>query len=245
MARIAYDGVDAEAFAADRHLVDDGLSRWRTAVAQHLDPCPGMRILDLGAGTGSWARHFTAWFPGAEIVAVEPSEEMRARAVFSPVVAGDAAHIPVVDGSVDAAWLSTVVHHVPDLGAAAQELRRVVCPGAPVLVRSAFAGRHQAITLFRYFPEAIRVLDSFPSIAEVEAAFADAGFILESVEQIPQVTAASLGDAAEALRRHAHTPLQLITDEEYAAGVARLRQAATTATGPVVDALDLLVLRRA
>ncbi len=45
-----------------------------------------------------------------------------------------------------------------------------------------------------------------------------------------------------ALRREAHTPLQLITDDEYAAGVARLHKAARTETGPVVDALDLLVL---
>lgn len=52
--------------------------------------------------------------------------------------------------------------------AAAQELRRVLRPGAPVLIRSAFAGPHQAITLFRYLPEAIRILDTYPSIADIE-----------------------------------------------------------------------------
>jgi hypothetical protein len=35
----------------------------------------------------------------------------------------------------------------------------------------------------------------------------------------------------------------LITDEEYADGLARLRAAAGGASGPVVDHLDLLVLR--
>ena len=44
-------------------------------------------------------------------------------------------------------------------------------------------------------------------------------------------------DAADA-----HTPLKLITDAEYDAGVARLRAAAETEAGPVIDALDLLVL---
>jgi hypothetical protein len=34
-----------------------------------------------------------------------------------------------------------------------------------------------------------------------------------------------------------------ITDEEYAAGLARLRAAAECSSGPVVDTLDLLVLR--
>jgi hypothetical protein len=52
-----------------------------------------------------------------------------------------------------------------------------------------------------------------------------------------------LREAAATLRREAHTPLQLITGEAYAVGLRRLRDAARTATGPVVDSLDLLVLR--
>ncbi len=242
MARIAYDKADAAAFEATRHLTDDGLSAWREAVTRHLDPRVGMRLLDLGSGTGMWARAFTAWYDRIEVIAVEPAEAMRARSVFQPVVPGAAECIPLDDGSVDAAWLSTVIHHVPDLTRVARELRRVLRPGGRVLIRSAFAGRHQAITLFRYFPEAIRVLDTYPSVADVEAAFTAAGFVTVGLEQVPQVTAASLREAATALRREAHTPLQLISDDEYAAGLARLRKAAQRETGPVVDALDLLVL---
>ena len=37
--------------------------------------------------------------------------------------------------------------------------------------------------------------------------------------------------------------LKLISDVAYAAGLARMRAAAETETGPVVDSLDLLVLR--
>jgi SAM-dependent methyltransferase len=243
MARIAYDRVDAEAFATTRHLADDGLTAWRAAVARHLAPRRGTRLLDVGSGTGFWARSFTGWFPGIRVVPVEPSAPMRDRSLVRPVLSGDAAHLPLRDASVDAAWMSTVVHHVPDLGAAARELRRVLRPGAPVLIRSAFAGRHRGITLFRYFPEAVRVLDTYPGVAEVGAAFAAEGFTTASLEQVPQVTAPSLREAAAALRREAHTPLQLITDDEYARGAARLREAAGTAAGPVVDMLDLLVVR--
>jgi hypothetical protein len=119
----------------------------------------------------------------------------------------------------------------------------VVRPGGPVLIRSAFAGRHQAITLFRFFTEAIRVLDTYPSIDDVETAFTTAGFTAISLEPVPQTTSPSLRDIAASLRREAHTPLQLITDEEYANGLARLHRAAQTEYGPVIDALDLLVLR--
>ena len=245
MARIAYDSTDAAAFEANRHLTDDGVTAWRAAVTRHLDPRPGMRVLDLGAGTGMWARAFTAWYDHIDVIAVDPAEAMRARSVFQPVVPGDAERVPLDDGSVDAVWISTVIHHVPDLTRAARELRRVLRPGGRVLIRSAFAGRHQAITLFRYFPEAVRVLDSYPSVIDVEAAFGTAGFVTVGLEAVPQVSAPSLREAAAALRREAHTPLQLITDDEYAAGLARLRAAARSETGPVVDALDLLVLARA
>lgn len=243
MARMVYDQAAAAAFEANRHLSQDALAAWRAAVTRWVDPRPGVRLLDLGSGTGSWARAFTTWFPAVAVTAVEPSEAMRARSVFRPVAAGDAAHIPLGDSTVDVAWLSTVIHHVPDMTAAAHELRRVLRPGATVLIRSAFAGRHEAITLFRYFPEAVRVLDTYPSVADVEAAFAHAGFSTVSLEQVPELTAPSLRDAAAGLRREGHTLLQLITDDEYAAGLARLHEAAETDNGPVVDALDLLVLR--
>jgi len=36
--------------------------------------------------------------------------------------------------------------------------------------------------------------------------------------------------------------LQLISDDAYARGAGRLRVAAQTATGPLIDVLDLLVL---
>lgn len=244
MARIAYDHTDAAAFSSTRHLGDAEADQWRAAVTRLLGPQPGLRLLDLGAGTGSWSRAFSAWFPSIDVTAVEPSSAMRERSVYRPVAAGDAANIPMPDASVDAAWISTVIHHIPDLSAAARELRRVLRPAALVLIRSAFAGGHEAITLFRYFPEAIRVLDTYPSVRQVEAIFADEGFTTLSLQQVPQVTAVSLHQAAAALRREAHTLLQLITDEEYAAGVERLRRAALTESGPVIDALDLLVLRR-
>lgn len=243
MALIAYDSAQVAAFEATRHLRDEDLDTWRVAIQRYFDPRPGTRLLDLGCGTGNWSRAFRTWWPTVDVVAVEPSAAMRERALLQPVLAGAADDIPLADASVDGVWLSTVIHHIPDLVAAATEIRRVLKPGAPVLIRSAFAGRHEAISLFRWFPEAVAVLDRYPSISSVEAAFAVAGFTTAGCEPVPQVTAKSIAEAAAGLRREAHTPLQLISDDAYAAGVARLQEAARTPSGPVVDALDLLVLR--
>ncbi|MGO9293249.1 MAG: class I SAM-dependent methyltransferase [Streptosporangiaceae bacterium] len=65
------------------------------------------------------------------------------------MIGGHANAIPLGAATMDGARLSTVIHHLPDLPAAARELRRVLRPGAPVLIRSVFAGRHHGIGLFR------------------------------------------------------------------------------------------------
>lgn len=63
-------------------------------------------------------RACTHWYDGIEVIAVEPSQAMQARCSFPHILAGDASNIPLGDHSVDAAWLSTVIHHVPECTAA-------------------------------------------------------------------------------------------------------------------------------
>ncbi len=93
MARIDYDDAAAAAFQASRELPPDALSEWRTAVARHLAPRPGMRTLDLGAGTGRWAATLASWY-GISVAAVEPSAAMRARSCHRCMIAGHAAAAP-------------------------------------------------------------------------------------------------------------------------------------------------------
>lgn len=242
MARIDYSDAVAAAFQASRELPSDALSEWRAAISRHLAPRPAMRVLDLGAGTGTWATALASWY-SINVVAVEPSPAMRARSRCRGMLAGNATALPLGAATMDGAWLSTVVHHLADLPAAARELHRVLRPGAPVLIRSAFPGRHHGIGLFRYWPEAIAALDTFPSIASVRTAFAAAGFSYVTLQPVRQVTAPSLAAIAATARREAHTPLMLISDDAYEAGLARLRAAAASQPGPVIDTLDLLVLR--
>src|SRR5215472_286783 len=196
MARISYDDQTAAAFKAVREVPRDGLTQWREAIRRHLRPSPGMTLADIGAGTGAFAAAFSDWY-GLGILAVEPSAAMRAQIPRRPgieVLDGDASALPLPDDSVDAAWLSTVIHHVPDLEAAAAEIRRVLRPGAPVLIRQAFPGRAGRIELVRWFPETARTIDTYPTVEQACRAFAVAGFRQEALEQVPQANTASLAD---------------------------------------------------
>jgi SAM-dependent methyltransferase len=93
MALIAYDDGDAAAFEAARHIPPAGLMAWKAAVARYLNPHSGTRLLDLGSGTGMWASAFTDWYH-IDVVAVEPSQAMRARSAHPNVLPGDAGAIP-------------------------------------------------------------------------------------------------------------------------------------------------------
>jgi ubiquinone/menaquinone biosynthesis C-methylase UbiE len=252
LTRITYDDQTARAFKAVREVPADGLAHWQEAVRRHLRPWPGMTLADIGAGTGAFAAAFSDWF-GLDIVAVEPSAAMRARILGRPgirVLDGNAGALPLPDDSADAAWLSTVIHHVPDLEAAAREIRRVLRPGAPVLIRQAFPGRSDRIELVRWFPETARTIDTYPTVEQTCRAFAAAGIRREALEQVPQSNVNSLAEflgQADTFRA-ADTTMRGLTEEEFRRGKERLRRAAhqakeTANPEPRTSWLDLLVLR--
>jgi len=253
MARISYDDQTAAAFKAVREVPRDGLEAWREAVRRHLRPSPHMTMVDIGAGTGAFAAAFSDWF-GLSIVAVEPSAAMRAQIPSRPgiqVLEGDASALPLPDGSADGAWLSLVIHHIPDLEAAAREIRRVLRPGAPVLIRQGFPGRGNPTHTFpwEFFPETARSVSTFPSLEQACQAFATAGFRRDALEQVPEtlISLAEFLDQADDFRR-ADTNMRDLTEEEFLRGKERLRRAVrhagpTARTETRTNWLDLLVLR--
>jgi len=247
VARISYDEETAAAYRAVREIPRDGLSGWRSAVRRHLRPSPEMTLLDLGAGTGQFSAAFHDWFD-IEVVAVEPSAAMRAQIPSTEAIRvpeGDASTLPLPAASIDAAWLSLVLHHIADLDAAAREIRRVLRLGAPVLIRQGFPGRLDEVELVRWFAETTRAVENYPSIADVCDAFGAAGFRMEALERIRETYPTGLADflgELDTLRR-ADTTLRGLTEDEFLRGKERVRRAAREDQEPRSNGLDLLVLR--
>jgi SAM-dependent methyltransferase len=241
MARVDYDK-QSRNYDKGRTLPSEAIDVWMVTVRRHVRE-PG-RILDLGAGTGRFSAALADTFQ-ADVYAVEPSAGMRERAHTKPhdlvhIVAGRAEAIPLPDDSVALAWLSNVIHHFDDLAQAARELRRVVTDA--VLIRGAFGGI-PVPSLYRFFPGAQRVIDEWPSMPETIEAFEAAGFTSFRNEKVPQLLAYELSEMVPRIRMRADTTLELISDDEFEHGLAELEEAAKHEHGPVMDPMDLLVIR--
>lgn len=249
MTNVRYDQV-AEDFDEVRDRRRDAQEVWCRRAAAYLPvPAPGP-IVDVGAGTGIWSRALADTFE-VEVHAVEPSAGMRAwaeRAHAHPSVeykAGVADDLPLPDESVSAAWLSTVVHQFPDLDAATRELRRVVEPGGPVLIRGGYPGRQDEIELFHLFPGAMRVAETWPRLGRVITAFEDAGFTFEAIERVREPTFVTYDEMLELVpvMRRSDTALVDLDDEAWEKGLAAIERARAAGEKPWPLGMDLLVLR--
>ncbi|NBE55086.1 class I SAM-dependent methyltransferase [Streptomyces boluensis] len=102
----------------------------QTAVSWAIEPAPGTRVLDLGAGTGKLTGTLVAL--GTEAVAVEPDPAMLAelRRALPGVraLAGSAEEIPLPDASVDVVLAGNAMHWF-DMAVAGPEIARVLAPG--------------------------------------------------------------------------------------------------------------------
>lgn len=111
------------------------LSGWRRRLAARALG----RVLEIGSGTGAQLRWYA---PGTEVTALEPDDGMRSRlerraleaAAAVRVVGGRAEELPFADASFDAAVSAFALCTVDDPAAALAELRRILVPGAALLL---------------------------------------------------------------------------------------------------------------
>jgi demethylmenaquinone methyltransferase/2-methoxy-6-polyprenyl-1,4-benzoquinol methylase len=127
------------------HVLSAGMDRgWRDRAVDALSLSSGARVLDLCTGTGDLAMAIVHRASGATVIGVDFAGEMLrlARVKVSGaslerrirLVRGDAARIPLPDGSCDAATIAFGIRNVAEPQRALAELARVIRPGGRLAI---------------------------------------------------------------------------------------------------------------
>ena len=99
----------------------------------------GMKILDVGCGTGMTAGIAKKLVgPSGRVVGIDPSSGMLAEAVqhrrIHSATIGLAERLPVLDGQFDMVTMTFALRHVADLPTAFKEFNRALKPGGEILI---------------------------------------------------------------------------------------------------------------
>jgi demethylmenaquinone methyltransferase/2-methoxy-6-polyprenyl-1,4-benzoquinol methylase len=111
-------------------------SRYRRLALQRAGLAPGMRVLDVGVGTGLTARQAsTIVGEMGRVTGVDPSPGMLERAHLPANVSllvGSAESIPAPDACADFLSMGFALRHIADFSLAFNEFLRVLAPGGRI-----------------------------------------------------------------------------------------------------------------
>ena len=190
---------------------------------------PGMRVLDIGCGTGNHTDLFQK-LTQVEVYGIEPSAGMLAKArqknehiIFKT---GQADSIPFGDNFFDFVYMTDVIHHLPDIKAMFVEIWRVLNPGGMACVVTQSHQQIENRPIARYFPGTVEVDKTrYPDISKIIAVAKSCGFIQAECETYLEVPFELDASYLELVRKKGYSMLHLIPDEEYRAGLQALEQA--------------------
>ncbi|MBK8051217.1 MAG: class I SAM-dependent methyltransferase [Anaerolineales bacterium] len=218
-------------------------------LARLISPAPqwlAPRVLEIGCGTCNYIGRLQ--MPtGCAAYGVDPSSAMlaAARARWPAVVVeeGRGENLPYVDGEFDYTYCVDVIHHVRDAATMIREAYRVLAPQGLFAV----ATDSERIIATRcplavYWPETVALeLQRYHPIAELLGWLVAAGFIDLREETVEY--AYSLESAAT-YRVRAFSSLQLLPDEVFARGLAKLEADLVAGPVPCVSRYTLLWARK-
>ncbi len=148
-----------------------GGHRVRAALLEAADVRPGMRLLDVGCGTGSFVVQLARARPGVEVTGLDPDplalgrtrRKLERAGLAARLDQGFADSMPYADGAFDRVFSSFMFHHLSRevkegmLG----EVRRVLSPGGALHLADFGGGGHAHGIVARFFHRHEELADNF------------------------------------------------------------------------------------
>gem|GEM_PF-353830 len=192
----------------------------------------GARLLDVGCGTGDFVAALgEALAPaGAVVCGFDRSEAMigeaRRKHPDVPLSRGEAEQTwPFAASSFDVVYSVNVIHYLRDLELVAYfgEAQRVLRPGGTIVTVTDSEEDIANRTMTKYFPETVPHEQArYHPVSRLQAAMRTVGFLEQRVGHTRREGVMQTADL-DSYRNRIFSSLRLISDEEFARGLARLK----------------------
>ncbi len=250
--RVDYDTIaptyDARYGGRPYETVTEAIRRLVTAIRPEY-------ALEVGCGTGHWLASLGDLIPHA--CGADSSLNMlrkgAGKLAASRLVRATAEALPFRRGCFDLIFCVNAVHHFPDLDGFIAEAWRLLRRGGTLAVigMDPHRGRDRWC-VHDYFPETRAIdLARFPSSGAIADAMLRAGFDRVECATACRITEIRIGEAVltdPELQRRGCSQMALLTDDQYEAGINRVKSALQTANPnnpPEFTADIALMLQRA
>lgn len=185
---------NANAFAAWADVYDERqnplLALEERYLLQLLPEIQGRDILDVGCGTGRWLAHLSHRYPRSlHGIDLSPEMLLKADAKHIPnarLSVSSCADLPVQDASIDVLLASFLLSYVDDLALFAKELARVTKIGSDLFlsdIHPKTTARLGWKRSFRNGRDEVELQTTHRKIADICAAFIEAGFVIHSLTE--------------------------------------------------------------
>ena len=223
-----------------------GTGHWLGAIQARRTPSPYNTVSpspDHTDDTRSSSRSAKASAERRVLAGIDPSAPMLARArgaaPAARLVRARAEDLPWRDGSFDRVFCVNALHHFTDRNRFFAEARRVLKPGGGLLtIAKDPHGERDAWWVYDYFEETRDIdLARYARVKTLRGELARAGFAWAESFEADHIEAvhpagAALADGADGpLARSFTSQLTVLSDEEFARGIARIREANAAAGG--------------
>ena len=215
----------------DRRYANNRFDAVRATLREFIGDTRALDVLEVGCGTGHWLQELAGSV--ATIGGLDPSPAMLAIARVATnqalLMRGEAEHIPWRDRCADRVFSINAMHHFHDKAAFIREVRRILRPGGAVMI--AGLDPHSGLDqwwVYDYFPTALPADRlRYPSTASIRALLDASGFVgvVTTVAQhIPAAVPFERAVETGIVDRRATSQLMVISDDEFEAGMERLRR---------------------